>query len=488
MVQQFPAELSIPTSIIFQTIITSAVYPDQWKTEHQIPVPKIFPPETEDDLRNISKTPFLSKVFESFMAAWLLPIILPFMDPGQCGLKGLSITHYLIKLLDFVHSSWDKRQPHAVLAACVDLSKAFNRVDHCLVIQDLYDMHTPSWLLKIIASYLSNRSMIMKFKGEYSSRKMLPGGGPQGAYMGGLIFIIKYNGAFLRPPIPRNLPGLASKSKAEKVKFVDDGTVAVSINLKQCLVPDPIQRQRPLNYHERTHQILPARNNLLQFFLDDTEKITIENKMKIDLKKTKVISFNKSRKFDYPPEVQFSDQQHLVVVPDLKLVGVIISEDLRWQKNTDYICQKASQKLWTLRRLKKLNLDSYKLFDVYTKEVRSLLELAVPVWHSGLTKHQSAQIERIQKAALHIILDDSYISYEVACTLFGIEPLEYRREKLCIKFANKDIKRDQTIFTKTLLTTNTRRPRPKVREITCRTKRYQKSSLPYLSKLLNTQP
>ena len=145
-------------------------------------------------------------------------------------------------------------------------------------------------------------------------------------------------------------------------------------------------------------------------------------------------------------------------------------------------------KLWTLRRLKKLNLDSYKFFDVYTKEVRSLLELAVPVWHSGLTKHQSAQIERIQKAALHIILDDSYISYEVACTLFGIEPLEYRREKLCIKFANKDIKRDQTIFTKTLLTTNTRRPRPKVREITCRTKRYQKSSLPYLSKLLNTQP
>ena len=142
----------------------------------------------------------------------------------------------------------------------------------------------------------------------------------------------------------------------------------------------------------------------------------------------------------------------------------------------------------TLRRLKKLNLDPFKIFDVYTKEVRSLLELAVPVWHSGLTKHQSTQIERIQKAAFHIILDDGYVSYEVACTLLGTEPLEYRREQLCINFAKKDIKREQTIFTKTLLTTNTRRPRPEVKKITCITKRYQKSSLPYLSKLLNAQP
>jgi hypothetical protein len=70
------------------------------------------------------------------------------------------------------------------------------------------------------------------------------------------------------------------------------------------------------------------------------------------------------------------------------LVGVIISDDLRWLKNTDYFCQKATQKLWTLRRLKKFNLDIFKIFDVYSKEVRSLLELAVPVWHSGLTKHE----------------------------------------------------------------------------------------------------
>ena len=191
--------------------------------------------------------------------------------------------------------------------------------------------------------------------------------------MGGLIFIIKYNGAFLRPPITRNLPGPANKSKSEKVKYVDDGTVAVSINLNQSLFHDPIQRQRPLNYHERTHQILPAQNNLLQFYLDDTEEFTVQNRMKINAKKTKVISFNKSRKFDFPPEVRFSDQQNLVVVPDLKLVGVVLSDDLKWQKNTEYICERARQKLWTLRRMKKHNLELFKIFDVYTKEVRPLV-------------------------------------------------------------------------------------------------------------------
>ena len=138
-----------------------------------------------------------------------------------------------------------------MVAACVDLSKAFNRVDHSLVIQDLYDMHTPVWLLKIVMSYLSGRSMYITYKGAKSSMKMLPGGGPQGAYLGGIIFIIKYNGAFLRPPIPRNIQGPVTKAKSVKVKFVDDGTVAVSVDLKTCLVPDPVMSGPAISYHRK---------------------------------------------------------------------------------------------------------------------------------------------------------------------------------------------------------------------------------------------
>ena len=100
------------------------------------------------------------------------------MDPGQCGLKGSSITHYLIKLLHFIHSTLDKKKPHSVIAACVDISKAFNWVDHSLVIQDLFDMHTPVWLLKIVFSYLTERSMVLTFNSAKSTQKSLPGGGP----------------------------------------------------------------------------------------------------------------------------------------------------------------------------------------------------------------------------------------------------------------------------------------------------------------------
>ena len=195
LVKQCAHTLTKPVTAIFNSITQQGQYPNQWKIEEQIAIPKIIPPQDEDQLRNLSKTSFFSKVYESFIAGWLLPIIQPYLDPDQCGVKGLSITHYLIKLLHFIHSTLDMRKPHAVLAACIDLSKAFNRCDLSLVIQDLFDMHTPPWLLKIFLSYLCGRSICMTFNGAKSSRRMLPGGAPQGAYLGGLIFTIKYNGA-----------------------------------------------------------------------------------------------------------------------------------------------------------------------------------------------------------------------------------------------------------------------------------------------------
>ena len=64
--------------------------------------------------------------------------------------------------------------------------------------------------------------------GAYSTQKSLPGGGAYGAYFGGIIFIVKFNGTFLRPPIPRNTLGPIYQSKPQSVKFVDDGSVSVT--------------------------------------------------------------------------------------------------------------------------------------------------------------------------------------------------------------------------------------------------------------------
>ena len=99
--------------------------------------------------------------------------------------------------------------------------------------------------------------------------------------------MIKYNAAFLRPPIPPLITGPVTKAKTEKVKYVDDGLVAVSIDLKKCLIDDPQPRPRHLAYDERNQQILPSENNILQYGLDDTEEFTNQNEMKIERKKIK---------------------------------------------------------------------------------------------------------------------------------------------------------------------------------------------------------
>ena len=129
-----------------------------------------------------------------------------------------------------------------------------------------------------------------------------------------------------------------------------------------------------------------------------------------------------------------------------------------------------------LRRLLKFDLDIYKLFDVYTKEIRSLLELAVPVWHSGLTRDQKAHIERIQKVAMQIILQDKFINYQLACNTFSADTLENRRTNLCTTFARRNYQSENYLFTKVRTTMDTRKASDIVMEYKCNFGRYQKSS------------
>ena len=59
--------------------------------------------------------------------------------------------------------------------------------------------------------------------------------------------------------------------------------------------------------------------------------------------------------------------------------------------------------MWTLRRMKVLDLEPLVILDVYMKEFRSVLELVVPAWHSELSKKNAADIERVQRVAVSII-------------------------------------------------------------------------------------
>ena len=71
-----------------------------------------------------------------------------------------------------------------------------------------------------------------------------------------------------------------------------------------------------------------------------------------------------------------------------------------------------------------LNLDISQLFDVFVKEIRSILEMAVSVWHSDLTKKQADNIESIKKTAMKIILQENYSGYDMACNICSTQTLK----------------------------------------------------------------
>ena len=121
------------------------------------------------------------------------------------------------------------------------------------------------------------------------------------------------------------------------------------------------------------------------------------------------------------------------------------------------------------------------------KEIRSILELASPVWHSGLTKAQAAEIERVQKIALWIIQGNSKESYENRLEELEIERLSTRRQKLCVKFASKAVKsRHSEMFPKRDATGyNTRQVFGPYFESRSNTNRCYNSPLNFLTRLLN---
>ena len=170
------------------------------------------------------------------------------------------------------------------------------------------------------------------------------------------------------------------------------------------------------------------------------------------------------------------------VEEEIKLMGVKISSDLSWHSNTKFICSKGYMRLWLLRNLKKYGTSMWDMKDVYMKQVRSVLEMAVPAWEPGLSKSEANQIERVQRTACAIILGSNYTSYSKALEILKLETLAERRKSLCLTFAKKAMKNEkfQDWFTESESGSST-----VLKEVTTRTKRYRRSPLPYLTNLLN---
>ena len=133
----------------------------------------------------------------------------------------------------------------------------------------------------------------------------------------------------------------------------------------------------------------------------------------------------------------FIGDKQLDVVYTFKLLGVIISSDLKWHEHTAYIVSKAKKRLWYLRRLCKMGASNETLVEMFNLKIRSLLEMAAPLFTGGLTQGNIDDFEAVQKLAFKIILRGNYVNYENALNILEQELLEDRRLSLSFKFAKK---------------------------------------------------
>ena len=124
---------------------------------------------------------------------------------------------------------------------------------------------------------------------------------------------------------------------------------------------------------------------------------------------------------------------------------------------------------------------------MYEKQVRCILEYAVPVWHPALTGKDRLRIERVQKSALNIILGDKYKSYRSALKLCKMETLFMRRQSLCGKFAkkSKETPKFSTWFKPNQKKTNSRSTKTQFCNVRARTERYKRSPISFMTELLN---
>ena len=435
IILEYAVEFSSPLSNIFNSATLDGVWPDIWKVEYVTPAPKVFPPNSMDDLRKISGTKNLSKILEALLSDYMIEDMKPSMDPSQFGnTKGLSIQHYLVKMVDKILTILDSNredEKSAVLAMMVDWSKAFDRQDPKLGIQSFMKNGVRPSMIPVLISFFQNRKMIVKWHGAVSTQRDLPGGGPQGSTFGLLEY--KSNSNDNAEHIPEDM----------RFKFVDDLSALEKLNLIVLGLSSYNFRNHVASDIGINDKFLPPQNIKSQENLDQIAEWTTRNKMKLNKKKTEVMIFNFTNDYQFKTRLYIEDSL-LEIVSQTKLLGTIISSDLKWHSNTDMLVKKGYQRMIILHKLYSFCMPDSELVNIYILYLRSILEQSCQLWHYAITEEESSELERVQKVATKVILDSRYTDYHSALEILNLETLRERRKKLCLKFSKKCLKFSQT--------------------------------------------
>ena len=356
--------ITTPLVDICNSSLTEGKFPDNLKVAKVKPIFKKGEKHSIENYRPISLLSGFSKILEKVMYNRVIPFLESnkTLSTSQFGFrKGKGISHALCAFIDSVLNARDDKKQ--TIGLFLDLSKAFDMVNHQILIKKLNKYGLRGLAESWFASYLSNRKQIVIIDSTKSSVTNIEHGVPQGSILGPILFLLYIN------DLPLNT------SHAEVILFADD-----------------------------TNMIFESINkNDLQIKISDTssklEEWLVHNKLKLNANKTVYMNFNQPKPGLQDP-IQIKLNNTLIKeVECTKFLGIWVDSKLTWESHIHHLTQKLSSLCYAFRILSKISPMEL-LKSIYYGYVHSVISYGIVVWGST---SKSTQIFKFQKRILKII-------------------------------------------------------------------------------------
>jgi hypothetical protein len=386
--------------------LSNSHFPPIWKNSFSIPPHKSGSNHDVKNYRCISKLSAIPKIFEKNFTAQLTFMCKSIISPHQHGfVKARSTASNLLEFSSRVSLGFRKKMQTDVVYT--DFSKAFDSVNHNLLIHKLNLIGFPQKLLLWISDYLTNRSQRVLFKNCLSKPILVTSGVPQGSHLGPLLFNLFIN----------DLPSILLHS--DILMYADD--------VKLCLTySDPVR-------------------NFLQTDLDLMLAWCRHNLLHLNCLKCKVMSFYRG---SYHVTNYTLDLTPLSRITEVNDLGILFDHKLKFDRHISQTVNKAFRVFGFIKRWAKEFKDPYTTKLLYTSLVRPILEYGSCVWSPQYQIHQD-RIESVQKQFLLFALRSfNWVSgvdlppYSSRLLLINLPSLTNRRIMLGVTFLFKLIKHD----------------------------------------------
>lgn len=393
-----------PLTTLFQLSISQGIFPSRWKNSYIIPIHKKGPKKEICNYRPIAKLSCIPKLFESIVYDTLLFHCKQIFSPNQHGfLTGRSTTTNLVDFVSGTICAMEAGNEVDVIAT--DLSKAFDKISHSLILFKLKALGFPPSFIAWIQSYLSDRQYTILFRGIESNPILATSGVPQGSHLGPLIFILTINDVDC---------------------VINDSMISVYADDKKI-------------YRKISS---PSDSILLQQDLNRFSIWCQKNFLELNVSKCQAITYSRKRS-PLPPRTYFINNETVTVVDSLCDLGILCDKELNFRSHITTSINRANSALGFVKRWSKEFSDPYVTKSLYLTFVRPLLEYASQVWSPCYNTH-SLRIEAVQRRFLRFALrglpwlDSFHLPpYADRLQLINLQPLDKRRKVADIVFIHQ---------------------------------------------------